>query len=580
MPSNKIRRVTKQQMMESQRKSIEHTNTLLALAKRDDIEFLRLVKPTDWEKLISEKYRLLDLLFFKYKSKNILNELYHKEPNCPNPNHAVVWAVLSFQEIEEIKFLMEQTDKKDVENAAAIALVYAAASGRHDVVNYLSNFVHSSSLPRLEEALRAASKRGYAEVVELLLNLDDERKPTAEMWREAFDSAMEANQGLVVSIFAEKFNLKDKALEIAAKKGKGDVIKHLLNPEQILLSVLKKSLQLAVDYNQLEIVKYYLCLIDEKRIPSSLLDDLLQYAIAQNNRGVLNLLAQRELDRAFTNIMNLKVEFEQIATSEDIDLHRDSLLEKVEALYTTNEILTALNLIDLELDLEYIHSTESESELTLESNPSGFFEAVLFKRFEIKEKARRYLHEKGFQPTDVQVVHDTLNKSSPGRQFVKDKFEIEQSESHPTIQIQQRALEALGPIRKKIEETVFTGKNGKTSALLMIEGLEGAINEYFQDNDYGKFKVCFDRTIESAKTTLDSQVGWRKVIDDVANAVLSIFTNRNNPFSFFKNPNPLNEEIKQVKAVIQSNLDSVDRNWVEIEENQDDTDVSTRWVNV
>ena len=98
----------------------------------------------------------------------------------------------------------------------------------------------------------------------------------------------------------------------------------------------------------------------------------------------------------------------------------------------------------------------------------------------------------------------------------------------------------------------------QAAASTMITDIEEAILCSHEQGDFD-FEEAFNQAVNKAKPVLEQQTGWKKVIDAVANTILSLFRalrgeqNRGgeqNRFSFFTNPNPVQEEIKEVQEVI------------------------------
>ena len=119
--------------------------------------------------------------------------------------------------------------------------------------------------------------------------------------------------------------------------------------------------------------------------------------------------------------------------------------------------------------------------------------------------------------------------------------------------VQFRALE---PLKTKLKQE--KNDERKTAAEKMIADIEQAILCSHEQDDFD-FEEAFNQAVNKAKPVLEQQTGWKKVIDAVANTILSLFRalrgeqNRGgeqNRFSFFTNPNPVQEEIKEVKEVI------------------------------
>ena len=119
--------------------------------------------------------------------------------------------------------------------------------------------------------------------------------------------------------------------------------------------------------------------------------------------------------------------------------------------------------------------------------------------------------------------------------------------------VQFRALE---PLKTKLKQE--TNIERQAAAATMIADIEEAILCSHEQNDFD-FEEAFKQAVNKAKPVLEQQTGWKKVIDAVANTILSLFRalrgeqNRGgeqNRFSFFTNPNPVQEEIKEVQEVI------------------------------
>ena len=119
--------------------------------------------------------------------------------------------------------------------------------------------------------------------------------------------------------------------------------------------------------------------------------------------------------------------------------------------------------------------------------------------------------------------------------------------------VQFRALE---PLKTKLKQE--TNIERQAAAATMIADIEEAIFCRHEQNDFD-FEEAFNQAVNKAKPVLEQQTGWKKVIDAVANTILSLFRalrgeqNRGgeqNRFSFFTNPNPVQEKIKEVQEVI------------------------------
>ena len=92
----------------------------------------------------------------------------------------------------------------------------------------------------------------------------------------------------------------------------------------------------------------------------------------------------------------------------------------------------------------------------------------------------------------------------------------------------------------------------------MIADIEEAILCSHESDEFD-FEKVFNQAVNEAKPVLEQQTGWKKLIDAVANTILSLFRalrgeqnqgRLENRFSFFTNPNPVQKEIEEVKATI------------------------------
>ena len=123
----------------------------------------------------------------------------------------------------------------------------------------------------------------------------------------------------------------------------------------------------------------------------------------------------------------------------------------------------------------------------------------------------------------------------------------------PEAAVQFRALE---PLKNKLKQETNTDR--KTSAAKMIADIEEAILCSHESDEFD-FEEAFNQAVNEAKPVLEQQTGWKKLIDAVANTILSLFRalrgeqnqgRLENRFSFFTNPNPVQKEIEEVKATI------------------------------
>ena len=116
-------------------------------------------------------------------------------------------------------------------------------------------------------------------------------------------------------------------------------------------------------------------------------------------------------------------------------------------------------------------------------------------------------------------------------------------------------LRALEPLKTKLKQE--TNIERQAAAATMIADIEEAILCSNEQDDFD-FKEAFNQALNKAKPVLEQQTGWKKLIDDMVNAIRSLFRalrgeqNRGgeqNRFSFFTNPNPnpIQEEIKEVQ---------------------------------
>jgi hypothetical protein len=122
--------------------------------------------------------------------------------------------------------------------------------------------------------------------------------------------------------------------------------------------------------------------------------------------------------------------------------------------------------------------------------------------------------------------------------------------------VQFRALE---PLKTKLKQE--TNIERQAAAETMIADIEDAILCNHEPGHFD-FEAAFNQAVNKAKPILEQQTGWKKVIDAVANIILGLFRalrgeqNRGgeqNRFSFFTNPNPVQEEIEAVQQVISPN---------------------------
>ena len=88
--------------------------------------------------------------------------------------------------------------------------------------------------------------------------------------------------------------------------------------------------------------------------------------------------------------------------------------------------------------------------------------------------------------------------------------------------------------------------------------VEAILCSYEQKDEFD-FEKAFTQAANRAKPFLEQQTGWKQVIDAVDNTILNLFRalrgeqnqgGEQNRFSFFANPSPVQEEIKEVQEVI------------------------------
>ena len=109
---------------------------------------------------------------------------------------------------------------------------------------------------------------------------------------------------------------------------------------------------------------------------------------------------------------------------------------------------------------------------------------------------------------------------------------------------------ALEPLKTKLKQEKNTER--QTAAETMIADIEDAILCSHEQDEFD-FEEAFNKAVNKAKPILEQQTGWKKLIDAVANTILSLFRalrGEQNRFSFFTNPNPVQKEIEEVGEVL------------------------------
>lgn len=115
---------------------------------------------------------------------------------------------------------------------------------------------------------------------------------------------------------------------------------------------------------------------------------------------------------------------------------------------------------------------------------------------------------------------------------------------------------ALEPLKDKLKQE--TNSERKEVAKTMIIDIEKAILERCKNTDFD-FEQAFHNAVNKAKPKLEQQTGWKKVIDYVANTIMSLVypdkteQNQAKPMYksfFFTNPNPVQKEINEVQEAI------------------------------
>jgi hypothetical protein len=109
---------------------------------------------------------------------------------------------------------------------------------------------------------------------------------------------------------------------------------------------------------------------------------------------------------------------------------------------------------------------------------------------------------------------------------------------------------ALEPLKTKLKQE--TNIERQAAAATMIAEIEAAILCSHEPDDFD-FEEAFNQAVNKAKPILEQQTGWKKLIDAVANTILSLFRalrGEQNRFSFFTNPNPVQKEIEEVGEVL------------------------------
>ena len=109
---------------------------------------------------------------------------------------------------------------------------------------------------------------------------------------------------------------------------------------------------------------------------------------------------------------------------------------------------------------------------------------------------------------------------------------------------------ALEPLKTKFKQE--TNIERQAAAATMIADIEAAILCSHEKDDFDFEEAC-NQAVNKAKPIVEQQTGWKKLIDAVANTILSLFRalrGEQNRFSFFTNPNPVKKEIEEVGEVL------------------------------
>jgi hypothetical protein len=125
-------------------------------------------------------------------------------------------------------------------------------------------------------------------------------------------------------------------------------------------------------------------------------------------------------------------------------------------------------------------------------------------------------------------------------------------------EVDKSALSILLPLKTKLAQEKNSQK--KAQAEIMINSMEDALLLLLENKiEYPDVKERIDNAVITAAPVLGKQAGWKKLIDNVVNAIINLFSkntkNQNSTekrFSFFANPNRFEEETEQVRKTIRS----------------------------
>lgn len=98
--------------------------------------------------------------------------------------------------------------------------------------------------------------------------------------------------------------------------------------------------------------------------------------------------------------------------------------------------------------------------------------------------------------------------------------------------IDRSSLSILLPLRTKLNEE--SDNSRKKAAEMMIHSIEDALLDKLEGRiSKEDFRLRLNTAVKVAEPVLEQQSGWKKIIDDVVNAFLNLFTKNNQRISLF-----------------------------------------------
>ncbi|WED41967.1 hypothetical protein [Legionella cardiaca] len=486
-------------------------------------------------------------------------------------------AISSAQPLEKIKQLMDDINQNEREKVADIGLVYAASLGLIDIMRYLAAYLKYTHLPpHFSQALREASMKGHAQAVEFLLSLYEERENETmkwgfPIWDEGFEEALKANNGNVVSIYVNKFrHLTEVALLDAAVLGNFDIIKNLLDLQIPDINILKDTFRVVLVNENWEIVKYFLSLIENDKLPSDIFNEIIS-----NNIDIFARMFYPELKQIRISLYSLRETLSQMDTNATAAIAGWTLVDSIIAhqKHFHNSLIENRKDVD-----ENYHVFKKSCETTIENAKS-----LLINDPRINESLNKILAVVTNFASGEAQINDCEEIPDPLIESLEPNDDIPSSLPNNNCDLREQendstpALLALLPIRNKLADEA--NSEIETVVTLLLSDMEDAIKSHYKDKTYNIIQA-FNIAIETARPILEQHPtsGWKKIIDDAVNAIYKLLPNAfksegsfTKHISFFAKASPLMQEIEQARIQIQTSLIASENDSI-ISEQIDDVD--------